>query len=110
MDCSLPYPLASDVSVQDFNSFIESKDKIGYKIEYKNGTVYIVDMPTSEHEAVISELRDFFNPNGGGIRNSPLHVLGQPCKGITSSLLDLWHIDFMSFPQHTHRQVEMEPI
>ena len=103
MDCSLPYPLASDVSVQDFNSFIESKDKIGYKIEYKNGTVYIVDMPTAEHEKVVFLLMKRFDvPNGGVLDfNSPLQIFGQSCKGMPSSLLDLWLIDFISYPSHT---------
>src|SRR2546423_943214 len=76
MDCSLPYPLVSDVSVQEFNSFLESKDKIGYKIDYKNGTVYIVDMPTNEHEVVIFVLTKRFDvPNGGALAfNSPLQI------------------------------------
>jgi hypothetical protein len=84
MDCSLPYPLASDVSVQDFNSFIERKDKIGYKAEYRNGTVYIVDMTTSEHEAVIEVVGNRFRVANGGASflTSPLQILGQPCKGI----------------------------
>ncbi|CAG8514282.1 7606_t:CDS:2 [Paraglomus brasilianum] len=102
-ETSLPYPLASDVSVQDFNSFIESKDRIGYKIEYKNGTVYIVDMPTAEHERVVCVLNRCFEvPNGGAHNlNSPLQLFGQSCKGIPSSLLDLWLIDFISYPSHT---------
>ncbi|CAG8503034.1 17189_t:CDS:2 [Gigaspora rosea] len=49
---SLPYPLASDVSVKDYNFFIESKEISGYKFEYCNGTVYIIDMCSNEHEAV----------------------------------------------------------
>jgi len=90
MNCSLPYPLASDVSVQDFNSFIESKDRIEYKIEYKNGTVYIVDMPTAEHEKVVILLIKRFDvPNGGVLEfNAPLQIFGQSCKRIPSSLLD----------------------
>ena len=86
MDCSLPYPLATDVSVQDFNTFIESNDGIGYKIEYKNGTVYIIDLPTSEHEIVISVLaRSFDVPNGDApVFNAPLQILGHPCKGVPS--------------------------
>ena len=114
MDCSLPYPLASDVSVQDFNSFIESKDGIGYKIEYKNGTVYIVDMPTAEHGKVVFLLSKRFDvPNGGVLDfNSPLQIFGQSCKRIPSiyltfSLLISYHI----LPtQYTNRQVEMDPV
>src|SRR5689334_12153656 len=60
MDCSVPYLLASDISVQEFNSFIESKEPSGYKFEYNNRCVYIVDMSSGEHEAVIEELRDCF--------------------------------------------------
>ncbi|CAG8618868.1 9364_t:CDS:2 [Paraglomus brasilianum] len=78
-ETSLPYPLASDVSVQDFNSFIESKDGIGYKIEYKNGTVYIVDMPTTEHGKVVFLLSKCFDVPNGGVPefNSPLQISGQ---------------------------------
>ena len=84
MDCSVPYLLASDISVQEFNSFIETKELSGYKFEYNNRCVYIVDMCSDEHEAVISELRYCFGAPfpSTHLRNCPVQILGQPRKGI----------------------------
>ena len=86
MDCSIPYLLASDISVKEFNSFIESKEPSGYKFEYNNRCVYIVDMCSSEHEAIIEELRDCFRAPFLGTRsiNCPVQIRGQPRKGISS--------------------------
>ncbi|CAG8483297.1 10466_t:CDS:2 [Scutellospora calospora] len=56
-----------------------SCESLGYKFEYNNGDVFIVDMSTREHEVIISTLQDFFKaPNGGVLTDPPIEVCGQP--------------------------------
>ncbi|RIB00378.1 hypothetical protein C2G38_2150895 [Gigaspora rosea] len=52
----------------------------GYKIEYDNGDVLIVEMCKSEHELVIALLQRYFNiPNGNVVTSNPsIIVAGQP--------------------------------
>ncbi|CAG8498664.1 180_t:CDS:2 [Paraglomus occultum] len=56
----LPFPIASNVSQQEYNSFIENKEISGYKLDYRKGTVYIVEMASTEHEAVIEVVGNAF--------------------------------------------------
>ncbi|CAG8474775.1 10113_t:CDS:2, partial [Diversispora eburnea] len=78
----LPYPLASDVSVRDYNSFIENQESSVYKFEYKSGTVYIVEMISPEHEAVVDALRDYFRAHSPlttyAPPNAPIQTRGSP--------------------------------
>ena len=90
MNCSLPFPIALEISVQDYNSFIEKHEsKSGYKLEYRKGTVYIVDMCSNEHEAVVFSLMPAFNAHNGAyaLYNAPIQVRGTTCKRISSQLL-----------------------
>ncbi|CAG8759059.1 22865_t:CDS:2 [Cetraspora pellucida] len=78
---SLPFPLASDVSVEDYNSFIENQESNIYKFEYKNGSVYIVEMSSTEHEAVVAVLGKSFRarcPPATYAYNEPIQVFGTP--------------------------------
>nr|CAG8675944.1 6027_t:CDS:2 [Entrophospora candida] len=76
---SLPFIIGSNVSIKNYNKFLESYESSGYKFEYKNGDVFIVEMCTAEHEFVITLLLDYFKiPNGGVIINPPIRVCGQP--------------------------------
>ncbi|CAG8602446.1 4290_t:CDS:2, partial [Diversispora eburnea] len=80
-ETNLPYPLASGVSVHDYNSFIENQESSVYKFEYKNGTVNIVEMSSPEHEAVVDVLRYYFcahNPPAITPPNAPIQVSGTP--------------------------------
>ncbi|CAG8744965.1 15174_t:CDS:2, partial [Funneliformis caledonium] len=43
----------------------------------KQGTIYIVEMCSSEHEAVVEEIGNCFRAYGMG-RNAPIQILGQP--------------------------------
>ncbi|RGB22548.1 hypothetical protein C1646_730362 [Rhizophagus diaphanus] len=60
-ESSLPFPIASNITLQQYNSFVERKEISGYKLDYKKGTVYIVEMATPEHEVVIDVIRHYFN-------------------------------------------------
>ena len=85
MNCSLPFPIALEISVQDYNSFIEKHEKkSGYKLEYRKGTVYMVDMRSSEHGAVVESLSQSFHAHDGtyALYNAPIQVRGTPCKRI----------------------------
>jgi hypothetical protein len=89
MNCSLPFPIALEISVQDYNSFIEKHEsKSGYKLEYRKGTVYIVDMCSNEHEAVVDSLKQSFHAHDGtcALYDAPIQVRGTPCKRISSQL------------------------
>ncbi|CAG8528483.1 10081_t:CDS:2, partial [Scutellospora calospora] len=94
------------ISVEDYNSFIESKEISGYKFEYNNGTVYIIDMCTDVHEAVIEALRDSFRAHCPtttyAIYNSPIQIRGQPLH--KSPAEDGAHIapDLSVFPHPTY--------
>jgi hypothetical protein len=112
VNCSLPFPIASEISLQEYNTFVENEDISGYKLEYKKGTVYIVEMASPEHEAVVELVGNYFRAisftvnatgatfNAPGALNAPIQVLGQPSKGICSSLLLLFFLIFIiSFPK-----------
>ncbi|CAG8472478.1 13319_t:CDS:2 [Cetraspora pellucida] len=105
-ETSLPYPLASDVSVEDYNSFIESGEISGYKFEYKNGTVYIVDMCSNEHEAIIEVLRDSFRAHCPittyAIYNAPIQIRGQPLHESPAGDRTLIAPDLAVFPHPTY--------
>ncbi|RGB22091.1 hypothetical protein C1646_731242 [Rhizophagus diaphanus] len=80
---SLPFPIGSNISVEEYNSFIESKEISGYKFNYKNGTVYIAEMCSPEHEIVIEIIGDAFRelcPRAiyGPRKDAPIQILGQP--------------------------------
>ncbi|CAG8673702.1 18800_t:CDS:2 [Gigaspora rosea] len=57
-----------------------SKEISGYKFEYYNGTVYIIDMCSNEHEAVIEALGDSFRAHSPtyAIYDAPIQIRGQP--------------------------------
>ncbi|CAG8676683.1 4724_t:CDS:2 [Funneliformis caledonium] len=79
----LPCPIASNISLQQYNSFVESKEISGYKLDYKKGTVYMVEMCSTEHEAVVEIIGDAFRdlcPRAayGSRNNAPIQILGQP--------------------------------
>ncbi|CAG8604329.1 1894_t:CDS:2, partial [Paraglomus brasilianum] len=76
---SLPFKIGSNISIKNYNKFLESRELSGYKLEYNNGNVFIIDMCTQEHEGVVVLLQDYFKiPNGGVIINPPIIVSGQP--------------------------------
>lgn len=82
VNCSLPFPVASNIPLHQYNSFIESKEISGYKLDYKKGTVYIVEMASTEHEAVGESVGFFFRNLCPGVPSdiAPIQVLGQPRK------------------------------
>jgi hypothetical protein len=89
MNCSLPFPIALEISVQDYNSFIEKHNsKSGYKLEYRKEIIYIVDMCSNEHEAVVDSLKQSFHAHDGtcALYDAPIQVRGTPCKRISSQL------------------------
>ena len=88
MNCSLPFKIGSNISIKNYNKFLESRKPSGYKFEYNNGNVFIIDMCMSERAAVVALLQDYFKiPNGGVIINPPIVVRGQPCKKIQACLI-----------------------
>jgi len=85
VNCSLPFPIASNITLQQYNSFVERKEISGYKLDYEKGTVYIVEIASPEHEAVVDAVGYYFKALCPGLpRNAPIQVRGQPRKGNSS--------------------------
>jgi hypothetical protein len=101
VNCSLPFPIASDISLQKYNSFVESEDISGCKLDYKKGTVYIVELCSTDHEAVVEIIGNYFRAISFTINTSPslntfdalndapIQIRGQPCKEFLPNLFDL---------------------
>src|SRR3954453_19606266 len=90
MNCSLPFPIALEIFVQEYNSFIEKyKPKSRYKLEYQKGTVYIVNMCSSEHRAGVNSLsQSFYAYNSTySLYNALIQVHNMSYKRIFSYLL-----------------------
>ncbi|CAG8711939.1 8547_t:CDS:2, partial [Cetraspora pellucida] len=80
---SLPFKIGSNISIKNHNKFLESHELSGYKFEYNDGNIFIIDMCTQVHEAVVALLQRYFNvPNGNEIADPPILVSGQPRKKI----------------------------
>ncbi|CAI2175736.1 10435_t:CDS:2, partial [Funneliformis geosporum] len=76
---SLPFRTGKNVSVNEYNIFLDRNESTGYKFYWENKNVYIIDMATSVSAAVIALLQDYFKvPNGGEFFNPPIYVCGQP--------------------------------
>ena len=85
MVCSLPFLIGRNVSIKDYNTFLDRNESIKFKFHWENKNVYIVAMPLPVHEAVVNMLQNYFKvPNGGVFINPPINVLGAPCKRILS--------------------------
>ncbi|CAG8786569.1 6106_t:CDS:2, partial [Dentiscutata erythropus] len=103
-ETSLPYPLASDVSMEDYNIFIEKIETNGYKFRYYNGTVYIVEMCKNDHEAVIDGLRGYFaaHRHTYTLSNAPIQIRGSPSHGSPAGDGSLILPDIAVFPHRTY--------
>jgi len=93
MECSLPFQIGSNITIKNYNTFLNNHGSEGYKFYFelnadnKTGSVYIIGMTTPVHEAVVNLLQEFFKvPNRGVIYDPPIVVIGQPRKGIYSSI------------------------
>ncbi|CAB4463637.1 unnamed protein product [Rhizophagus irregularis] len=73
----LPISIGQNISVKNYNHFLDSNESSGYKFEYNNGEVSIVDMSSREHAATASLLQRYFNlPNGNNVWNPAIDVCG----------------------------------
>ncbi|RHZ78369.1 hypothetical protein Glove_165g7 [Diversispora epigaea] len=75
---SLPLRIGSEVSVKNYNTFLDRNEKTGYKFSWDEGNVYIIEMAIPEHEAVVSYLQDCFKEPNNGVRRGPIRVYGSP--------------------------------
>ena len=79
--CRLPFQIGLRVSVEAYNNFLENNESTGYKFHLDDGNVYIVDMASSVHEALVSQLYCYFKvPNGGIDDDPPIDIALQSCK------------------------------
>ncbi|CAJ0633563.1 8991_t:CDS:2 [Entrophospora sp. SA101] len=92
MECSLPFQIGSNITIKNYNTFLNNYGSEGYKFYFKlnsdnkTGSVYIIDMATNVHEAIVNLLQKFFKvPNRGVIYDPPMLALGQSHEGIYSS-------------------------
>ncbi|CAI2201109.1 15080_t:CDS:2, partial [Funneliformis geosporum] len=73
------FPFASNISVEKYNSFIESEEISEYKLNYKKVTVYIVEMCSTEYDTVIDIIGKYFNVLCPSMySNAPIKVCEQP--------------------------------
>ena len=77
---SLPLEIGSDITLNDYNAFLDRHEKVGYKFRWNNGVVTIIEMTKEEHGAVVSYLFDCFKEPNNGVRRGLISVLGSPCK------------------------------
>ncbi|CAG8470640.1 850_t:CDS:2 [Funneliformis caledonium] len=76
---NLPFQIGKNVSVKEYNTFVDRHESTGYKFYWENKNVYIIEMANADHEAVVSTLMQFFLlPNNGVIILPPIRVLPQP--------------------------------
>jgi len=79
-DYSFPFQIGSNITVRDYNDFLDQNEKIGYKFCWDRGNVYIIEIANPEHESVVSHLFKCFDEPNNGVKRGPIKVLGQPCK------------------------------
>ena len=60
MVCSLPFQIGKNVSVENYNTFLDQSESSGYKFRWENGNVYIIEMANEQHEVVVSYLQYCF--------------------------------------------------
>ncbi|RHZ52445.1 hypothetical protein Glove_461g79 [Diversispora epigaea] len=89
---SLPFQIGKKILVKKYNKFLDRNEKTGYKFSWEDKNVYIIEMASQEHEAIVSYLFKCFDEPNNRVKIGPIEVSGQPCKGFSSSLLDLWRI------------------
>jgi hypothetical protein len=88
---SLPFQIGKNVSVKEYNTFVERHESTGYKFYWENKNVYIIEMANPDHEAVMTPLmQSFLLPNNGVTLLPPIRVLGQPCKRFPFNMFGLW--------------------
>ncbi|GBC05111.1 hypothetical protein RclHR1_06040002 [Rhizophagus clarus] len=74
---NLPISIGQNISVKNYHHFLDNNESSGYKFEYNDGEVSIVDMSLREHAATVSLLQRYFNlPNGNTIWNPTIDVSG----------------------------------
>ncbi|CAG8506886.1 2073_t:CDS:2 [Paraglomus brasilianum] len=74
----LPFQIGENITVKDYNTFLDRNESSGYKFYWNNKKVYIIEMANRRHESVTTVLsRCFDRPNNGAIVG-PLEVSHQP--------------------------------
>ncbi|CAG8755826.1 46_t:CDS:2, partial [Ambispora leptoticha] len=73
---SLPYKIGSNITIKEYNEFLERQESSGYKYQRRdNGDVFIIDMSNPEHDLVASLLQRYFNfPNNNVVVDPPIVV------------------------------------
>ncbi|RHZ81670.1 hypothetical protein Glove_117g31 [Diversispora epigaea] len=89
---SLPFQIGKKISVKNYNKFLDRNEKTGYKFNWEDKNVFIIELASQEHASVVSYLQDCFKEPNNRARIGPIEVSGQPCKGFSFSPLDLWRI------------------
>ena len=78
----MPLQIGSNVSVKQYNKFLERKAPRGYKYQLReNGDVFVIDMSNSEHGTLVAFLITLFN-----IHNA-IFIGSDNCKRMVYSLV-----------------------
>ncbi|RHZ89204.1 hypothetical protein Glove_18g121 [Diversispora epigaea] len=76
-EVSFPYKIDSNITIKEYNKFLECQESSGYKYQrLNNGDVFIIDMSNPEHGLVSSLLQDYFKVTNGGVFINPPIVVG----------------------------------
>ena len=88
---SLPFRIGKNVSVKEYNTFVDRYESTGYKFYWENKNVYIIEMAYADRGAVVALLMRYFDlPNNGVLLLPPIRVLPQPCKRFPFNMFGLW--------------------
>ncbi|KAF0458955.1 hypothetical protein F8M41_000852 [Gigaspora margarita] len=75
-DESLPFQIGMNISVKEYNDFLDTNESSGYKFHYDKKNVYIIAMASSQ--GVISYIQECFKKPNNRVIRSPIMVSGQP--------------------------------
>ncbi|RHZ75718.1 hypothetical protein Glove_212g57 [Diversispora epigaea] len=101
---SLPYKIGSNITIKEYNKFLEHKESSGYKYQRENnGDVFIIDMSDPEHDRVVALLQRYFNiPNNNVLFNPPIEVSGDGFHFSPSGTGELIASDVSVYPNNNH--------
>ncbi|RIB01518.1 hypothetical protein C2G38_2150419 [Gigaspora rosea] len=76
-DESLPFQIGKNISVKEYNDFLDRNESSGYKFHFDKKNIYIIEMAYAPHERVISYLQDCFKEPNNRVKLGPIITSGQ---------------------------------
>ncbi|CAB4425474.1 unnamed protein product [Rhizophagus irregularis] len=93
---SLPRQIGSNISVKEYNAFLNRNENTGYKFNWERGEVFIVEMAKAVHEAAVSYIQDCFKEPNNGVKVGPIEtIINQPDMGNNLRQISLFVEEFL---------------